>query len=642
MFRGTFAGRTIYDAGQAKREIARNGITAPLELEKTNSFLNPLGSEPARGWILMRRQDLNEIDLNGLHSLIFEYEPDSGPVQTMTANSLCIAKEPMTLSTGIFANDPNSLYIVEVADARWRMCNPFFQIPINASFNVLYPSAHNGTGFASAAADGKFSGYVNSTTYQHFCMDSLWSGGVYTWLKMVQYIWNVINVELRTAPSALPYTPDGTPDNWVFAGTPAWLALCRVLDHIGCAIKADLSLSVTTTGQYSIVRVGDDDAASDAIIAQAERDNRRIYDAEPLTVIRGKSPGSVTVYFPWQELWSTRSAAFKVINGPDYGSASVDTNSSAVIWDDLKAILNSTATGYDNDTALQTRAQERADNYYAMLNSTGGKALWQRYSGLLALSPGSTIKGVAWSCRSSEEGVFTEIVRHPTLQFGVTNFGKWQEMPKTIQLLEKAGTDQRTGIVAIYNSSTDGNTRSRFHVLTIDTSSVPISPTNNLYEFQRCPIFTGVVAANVNDQIAILLEPIIFNRIGQAVVDGVVPVQIDVTDSTHKYATATVGVYSYLTSSSKPNRGSARILWKESGTGTKWAIVRLGDTIPAQTGDIAALTDNTTGTADKTLEALTSGTVYATDVAAIRNNFADLAAQINLIRTNMQAAGLMS
>lgn len=43
----------------------------------------------------------------------------------------------------------------------------------------------------------------------------------------------------------------------------------------------------------------------------------------------------------------------------------------------------------------------------------------------------------------------------------------------------------------------------------------------------------------------------------------------------------------------------------------------------------ATLTDNTAGTANTTLEALISGVTYATDVAAIRNNFADLAAMVN-------------
>lgn len=45
----------------------------------------------------------------------------------------------------------------------------------------------------------------------------------------------------------------------------------------------------------------------------------------------------------------------------------------------------------------------------------------------------------------------------------------------------------------------------------------------------------------------------------------------------------------------------------------------------------ATLTDNTAGTANTTLQALADGTTYANDVAAIRNNFADLAAQVNAL-----------
>jgi hypothetical protein len=44
-----------------------------------------------------------------------------------------------------------------------------------------------------------------------------------------------------------------------------------------------------------------------------------------------------------------------------------------------------------------------------------------------------------------------------------------------------------------------------------------------------------------------------------------------------------------------------------------------------------ALTDNTAGTANTTLEALSDGSTYANDVAAIRNNLADLAASNNAI-----------
>lgn len=45
----------------------------------------------------------------------------------------------------------------------------------------------------------------------------------------------------------------------------------------------------------------------------------------------------------------------------------------------------------------------------------------------------------------------------------------------------------------------------------------------------------------------------------------------------------------------------------------------------------AVLTDNTAGTADNILQALADGVTYANDVAAIRNNFADLAAKVNAI-----------
>lgn len=51
----------------------------------------------------------------------------------------------------------------------------------------------------------------------------------------------------------------------------------------------------------------------------------------------------------------------------------------------------------------------------------------------------------------------------------------------------------------------------------------------------------------------------------------------------------------------------------------------------------ADLTDNTAGTANTTLEALADGTTYANDVAAIRNNFADLAAMCDKLTVDVTA-----
>lgn len=53
-------------------------------------------------------------------------------------------------------------------------------------------------------------------------------------------------------------------------------------------------------------------------------------------------------------------------------------------------------------------------------------------------------------------------------------------------------------------------------------------------------------------------------------------------------------------------------------------------------GALTPLTDNSAGTANDTVQALADGTTYANDVAAIRNNFADLTAKVNAIIAQMK------
>jgi hypothetical protein len=65
--------------------------------------------------------------------------------------------------------------------------------------------------------------------------------------------------------------------------------------------------------------------------------------------------------------------------------------------------------------------------------------------------------------------------------------------------------------------------------------------------------------------------------------------------------------------------------WIETGS----VVVAFDTARPARVTGITALTDNSAGTANNTVQALADGTTYATDVAAIRNNFADLTAKIN-------------
>jgi hypothetical protein len=102
-----------------------------------------------------------------------------------------------------------------------------------------------------------------------------------------------------------------------------------------------------------------------------------------------------------------------------------------------------------------------------------------------------------------------------------------------------------------------------------------ISPADNLVEFQsRAAFRVGVPTESSRGKFAILTEPIPAGRIGQAWVSGVCPAQVFVTDGAHQYCEAAAGATTALKSDCF---GSARILWREAGTGLRWALIRLGN-----------------------------------------------------------------
>ena len=71
----------------------------------------------------------------------------------------------------------------------------------------------------------------------------------------------------------------------------------------------------------------------------------------------------------------------------------------------------------------------------------------------------------------------------------------------------------------------------------------------------------------------ITLTPIQDGRIGEAVVAGVVQCKVNVHNEGHTFADIEDGSTTRLSSCLD---GTARILWKESGTGEKWAYVQIG------------------------------------------------------------------
>jgi len=161
-------------------------------------------------------------------------------------------------------------------------------------------------------------------------------------------------------------------------------------------------------------------------------------------------------------------------------------------------------------------------------------------------------------------------------------------------------------IVLVRNDS--GADIGRFGVLGIDGPI--ISPEDNPDEFKRRVTISGVVPTSTHsDSFVVLLEPLAAGQIGEAIISGVCQVQVNVVSSSATTCGAVAGDLEKLTT----GKGSTPIIWKESGTGTKWAIVRIGGCIGLK---VATLLGSLSyrSTANATVTKGGSGTVVAHDV----------------------------
>ncbi len=135
-----------------------------------------------------------------------------------------------------------------------------------------------------------------------------------------------------------------------------------------------------------------------------------------------------------------------------------------------------------------------------------------------------------------------------------------------------AGGWSSSGSVKIKNIS--GTDVGRFQVLGID--GVVFDPQAALQAFQSETIFTGNIPSLANHsggRFVICAGPIPNGTIASAWASGICPVQVEITSESHACAEIVEGLVSNLTS---VEGGSCQILWKEAGTGLKWALVRFG------------------------------------------------------------------
>ena len=182
----------------------------------------------------------------------------------------------------------------------------------------------------------------------------------------------------------------------------------------------------------------------------------------------------------------------------------------------------------------------------------------------------------------------------------------------------EASRPQHTMVLVRNDSGAD---RGRFDVLGVDSSI--FTPTDNLDEFKNHVALAGVtpIAAAHTGRFVVLLEPVKDGEIGRALAAGVSPARVNVIDPAHGFADVANGNPAHLASGPA---GVATILWKEPGTGQKWAVVRLpaggGVGGGPDPGDSVPVIDATAGTAG-------TGTDYALDTRVsgllLRGNPAD-------------------
>ena len=153
---------------------------------------------------------------------------------------------------------------------------------------------------------------------------------------------------------------------------------------------------------------------------------------------------------------------------------------------------------------------------------------------------------------------------------------------------------RESGIVLIKN--TTESDLDRFDILGID--SPVFTPTDNEQEFKNRVALKGVTPDTEEDEhygrFAILLEPLAAGNIGLGMEQGVTPEKVNIDDVSYRTADLCDAQTGYLEAG---NEGSARILWIKSGTGVKWAVVRLGNStspLPDGTEDWQLLVWNNT------------------------------------------------
>lgn len=426
----------ILDVGREASNLAKLRITPPREFWYANSMFIPLGAECARAWLLMSQADVASLDTEGDHTLTID---DTG--QDSFSDKVEFRNLVFIRATRLIAGqpeDPDSPYLVELADRRWLLHNPTYCASINKQYNL------RGPGIGGSAS----SVYISSKKPE--VPPVLW-----TWSEMIEDLWTYFEGKLDVNGSGdIPGTvhpPHDRPWDFQFVGVSAWLAYNSVLDRIGQAIGWDYQHNPDPDAgelPYNLFALGEDpsvpgharDRKSAELMEKLASRGFLIHDDEPVEGTRARLPFGVNVHFHrvWQHgteesvdldsagNWHTNTTYVKQIDLGVGGEEDIYHP----LWDDLPCYMLPDNT-ISNQTDLDARAQERADQYTARVRD-GGELMYRRFAGIWQLTTDGKIKGVAWK-QNLDGGWITEVVRHSG-RFVRATEGRWEVVPNLAEM----------------------------------------------------------------------------------------------------------------------------------------------------------------------------------------------------------------
>ncbi len=367
----SFGGYPVYDPLQLLHECKRQGESTEAWLGLVNTAVCPLGTEPGGGRLLMLLNDLNRMKKDSYQDLIFNdsvHKPLTFKKMVVTGMEC-----PLPGADGDVAN----IYVVSFKDRRFILNR---LETLKRSYNVRSPDSYE---------------YVDETLKD--------DGDAWTWEEMVQDIWETALPD-EEYPE-LPFTPNGTPENFCFFDKPAMAALGHVLTRLACALKLDW-----VKDEFSIVQLGDSsNVEADSIIRAV---GQTIFDAYPLETDTIRYPEKVRVQFyglPKTLLDTVKCLA--VDKDVSVEPADINIGTFVDLYDDLVAQIEPDGS-IGNQADLEARATERAADWERKRTYSDAPFL-RAYSGVRDFTRvlGSNYGMVAWEDKG--RGLKTSIRSYP-------------------------------------------------------------------------------------------------------------------------------------------------------------------------------------------------------------------------------------